>query len=151
MTPSTVYDAREGQKFNADHNLTVVECFTCKMVYAIPTSLYESAIAYPGAQPKGWKLCCPLGHTWWFTGRNVEQKLEDERRRAGRLAAERDQFAARERGQRAAKTRAQNKLKRTNARVAAGVCPCCNRTFQQLARHMASQHPEFPPAVEPDA
>jgi hypothetical protein len=21
-------------------------------------------------------------------------------------------------------------------------CPCCNRTFQQLARHMKAKHPE---------
>ncbi|HEX9950777.1 MAG TPA: hypothetical protein VGB53_03340 [Rubricoccaceae bacterium] len=26
---------------------------------------------------------------------------------------------------------------RTKKRIAAGVCPCCNRTFQDLARHMA--------------
>ena len=24
----------------------------------------------------------------------------------------------------------------------AGACPCCKRTFQQLARHMAAKHPE---------
>lgn len=24
-------------------------------------------------------------------------------------------------------------------------CPCCNRTFKQLAAHMASQHPTFTP------
>lgn len=28
-------------------------------------------------------------------------------------------------------------------RIKVGVCPCCNRTFQDLARHMASQHKDF--------
>ena len=30
-------------------------------------------------------------------------------------------------------------------RVKAGVCPCCNRTFKQLAAHMARMHPEYEP------
>jgi len=28
-------------------------------------------------------------------------------------------------------------------RIAAGVCPCCNRTFENLARHVARQHPKY--------
>jgi hypothetical protein len=140
---TTVYARSEGQKFAGDTSLTVVSCATCHMTYAIPTSLYKSAIKYPGSRPNGWRLTCPLGHEWWYTGESIDQKLERERARAGRLAAERDQALARERGQRAAKTRAQNQLKRTKERVAAGVCPCCNRTFQNLARHMAGQHPDY--------
>lgn len=27
-------------------------------------------------------------------------------------------------------------------RSAASACPCCKRTFRQLARHMAAKHPE---------
>ncbi len=34
------------------------------------------------------------------------------------------------------------KLKRKMNRVSKGVCPCCNRMFSNLARHMASKHPE---------
>jgi chemotaxis response regulator CheB len=43
-------------------------------------------------------------------------------------------------------TRAQ--LTKTKKRVANGVCPCCNRTFKQLARHMKAKHPEFVGAVD---
>lgn len=28
-------------------------------------------------------------------------------------------------------------------RASAGICPCCNRTVSQMARHMKSKHPEF--------
>ncbi|WP_165394478.1 helix-turn-helix domain-containing protein [Pseudoxanthomonas winnipegensis] len=28
-------------------------------------------------------------------------------------------------------------------RVMNGVCPCCNRTFENLRRHMHDKHPEF--------
>lgn len=34
---------------------------------------------------------------------------------------------------------------RIAGRAKAGVCPCCNRSFVELARHMASKHPEFTP------
>jgi hypothetical protein len=28
-------------------------------------------------------------------------------------------------------------------RAAAALCPCCNRSFVQLRRHLASQHPDY--------
>lgn len=34
-------------------------------------------------------------------------------------------------------------LTRIKKRVSCGVCPCCNRSFENLRRHMASQHPGF--------
>lgn len=40
------------------------------------------------------------------------------------------------RAEKAAKTRIKN-------RISKGVCPCCNRTFANLAQHMANQHPGF--------
>jgi hypothetical protein len=52
--------------------------------------------------------------------------------------------------EREAKEQAERRLSATRGvvtrirnRVANGVCPCCNRTFADLHRHMASQHPEF--------
>lgn len=33
-------------------------------------------------------------------------------------------------------------LRKLKIRVGRGVCPCCNRTFADLARHMSSKHPE---------
>ena len=32
---------------------------------------------------------------------------------------------------------------RIKKRVANGVCPCCNRTFKDLAAHMSTQHPDY--------
>jgi hypothetical protein len=32
---------------------------------------------------------------------------------------------------------------RIKNRIAAGVCPCCNRTFKNLARHMGNKHPDY--------
>lgn len=32
---------------------------------------------------------------------------------------------------------------RVTRRIKAGVCPCCTRTFQNLARHMHTKHPDM--------
>ena len=61
-------------------------------------------------------------------------KREQTRTRTARAEAKHQKNVAR--SQKAAKTRLKN-------RVASGVCPCCNRTFKQLAAHMSRQHPEF--------
>lgn len=157
--PSVIHHVREGRKFNTDTTLVVVECYSCKIKYAIPHSLNESALAYPGDQNQGWKLCCPLGHTWWYTGKNIEQdlaaerrlrreqeqQLQIERRRAGRLAAERDQAKAEARGQKSRGTRFKNERDKERKRVSAGMCPVpgCRRHLQNLERHIKSQHPDY--------
>lgn len=148
--PTTVYSKADGQKFTSDFGteLVTVACAACGIVYAIPGKLYRSAQMYKGDKPGGWDLCCPLGHTWHYCGPTDEEKLrerlERERSRAGRLASQLDQARAGERGQRAAKTRFKNERDRLKTRTAHGVCPCCNRTFKQLAQHMSAKHPEFP-------
>lgn len=45
------------------------------------------------------------------------------------------------RAQKAAKTRMKN-------RIANGVCPCCNRHFANVQRHIRTKHPEFTMAGE---
>ena len=67
-----------------------------------------------------------------------DRELQRERQRHDQTRADRDHIEAKRRGEKAAKTRIKN-------RIAAGVCPCCNRTFQNLAKHMAGQHPDFTP------
>ena len=89
---------------------------------------------------------CPNGHSLYFgNGENerLRKQAEDLKRQKERLEARnvhlRDQRDAAERSARAQKgvaTRVKN-------RVAAGVCPCCNRTVSQLANHMKTKHPEY--------
>lgn len=40
--------------------------------------------------------------------------------------------------------KAERAPKQAQTRIGAGICPCCNRTFSQLARHMQSKHPDVP-------
>lgn len=141
------HSTRDGQKFAMETTLVAVTCATCGILYAIPEGLNDAAHAWHGDRNNGWKLCCPIGHTWWYIG---ETEIETQRRRAREardtLARERaahDQTRSHLRGEKIAKSRFRNERDALKERAAAGVCPCCNRTFRQLARHMKSQHPGF--------
>ena len=80
-------------------------------------------------------------------GESEEDKLRHERDRLQQQLAQKDDAIAYQRQMRetaerqaAAKRGQVTKLKK---RAAAGVCPCCNRTFVELQRHMATKHPTF--------
>lgn len=130
--------------FEGTHNLGRVsqlgytfeahQCGTCGVVWALDIQYLEAR----REDHEGW--LCPNGHSFVFNGpsetERLRQQLERERTRSGRIAAERDQIEASRRAVKGVVT----KLKK---RISAGVCPCCNRTFKQLADHMATQHPDY--------
>jgi hypothetical protein len=147
--PGKVYAASQGDKFNAETTLVCVECPTCGILYAIPENLDASAHKYHGDTDRGWKLCCPLGHTWWYCGETEEQRLRrqlaSERGYAGRLAAQRDQLQATVHAERRAKSRIRNDRDRLKQFVGAGQCPVkgCRRHFKNVALHIERKHPDF--------
>jgi hypothetical protein len=55
------------------------------------------------------------------------------------IRSERELREAAERSAAAAK----GNVTKLRKRAAAGVCPCCNRTFLALQKHMAHKHPDF--------
>lgn len=118
--------------------LVVQECCSCGVRFAIPEGLNKRALQERGST--GTVFFCPLGHRQWYIG---ETDAEKEKRRRldaeARATAIRDQLEAEKRSHAATKG-AHTKTKR---RVARGVCPCCNRTFANVHRHMESQHPEY--------
>jgi hypothetical protein len=120
--------------------LVVVTCPVCGIGHAIPQDLNTQAKRHRTG------VHCPLGHTWIYT-KSVEQDLAEAKRDAEyykrRLSGEREDHGRTRRRLSAT----QGVVTRTKKRIAAGVCPCCKRTFQQLARHMAGQHPDY--AAEP--
>jgi len=78
-------------------------------------------------------------HRYWPGKSDLEKlrgKLATTRDMLDTAIMERNHNEHRRRGELAAKTRIKN-------RIANGVCPCCQRTFQNLGRHMKSQHPNY--------
>lgn len=82
----------------------------------------------------GWT--CPMGHSRRWLGDSPEQKLQ---KAEARETALRDQLEASIRDGEAQRV----ELARIRQRIANGVCPCCNRSFDNVRRHIASQHPDY--------
>jgi hypothetical protein len=140
-----IQDRRQmGDTFAGHTDLEVTVC-TCGVLFAAPQKLLDTR------RFDGQSFYCPNGHSLSFKGTRLEVARPRARARAARLAAARDQAEASARAQRGAATRARNQRDKDRQRVAAGVCPCCNRTFKQLARHMKSQHPEYGPLGQNDS
>lgn len=120
--------------FTYTGQLTVIECGGCHIDFAMPTKLY---LELRNTHATFW---CPRGHARSFTGTTTEQQLRRQLEAARAQAThEADQRIAAERSATAYKGHAT----RLRKRASAGVCPCCTRTFSNVARHMASQHPDF--------
>jgi hypothetical protein len=120
---------------NYTGTLTVVSC-TCGIVFAIPDELDRQA------HDHGKSITCPLGHSWHYT-ETTQVKLEREQKR---VIATQELLRAEERSHAATRgvvTRKKNEAKKLRERARAGVCPCCHRTFKQLAAHMANKHPDY--------
>lgn len=91
---------------------------------------------------------CPNGHAQHYIGKTEEERLREELERTKRGAEQNVRFLesrvaaekAAAHGARVSAGRAKAKLDRAMKRVGAGVCPCCNRTFKQLAAHMKTKH-----------
>jgi len=85
-------------------------------------------------------IYCPLGHTYIIAGKGEAARLREQLEAAQRARqATRDLLAHEQRSHAATR----GHLTRTKRRVGHGVCPCCGRTFQQLARHMKAKHPDY--------
>jgi hypothetical protein len=116
-------------------------CSTCGIVYYVPHNWQRRR------REDHETFYCPNGHTQYYPGKSGVEKLREE------LAAEQNRkIEALRRANEAeaslrraneAKTKLKNTLKRQKKRVANGVCPCCNRTFVALGRHMKTKHPEY--------
>jgi hypothetical protein len=119
--------------FNYSDRLITTSCCNCGITFGIPEDHNRVLVDTKRV------FYCPNGHGQSYTGATEAEKLkkELEREKQRREMAERE--AAME-AKRAKKSEAE--LGRVKTRVHNGVCPCCNRTFQNLARHMATKHPE---------
>lgn len=120
-----------------------IDCATCSFTFAVPETFVERR------RKDGRTFYRPAGgsnHPLSFGESEADKLRKQVEAKDRRIAAAegtithlRDQRDAADRSARAQKA-ANTRLRK---RVANGVCPCCNRTFADVARHMANQHPEF--------
>lgn len=115
--------------------LKMVRCTSCGIHWAMPEWFFAARL------DDNKTFYCPNGCPRYYPpGGSKEDKLKAEVERLKNQCVRHRKEADDHRRSAAAQRGVVTKLKK---RAAAGVCPCCNRTFQNLARHMKSQHPQF--------
>ena len=119
-----------------DRILVTITCCQCGVPFGMP----EYVVVTKRQDEQN--FYCPLGHQQHFS-RSYVSELDALRSRVKDLAASRDH----EHQQRLAAQAERDRVKRSAAlarrRHAAGVCPCCHRTFVAMARHIKTKHPEY--------
>jgi len=117
--------------------LKEIQCGTCGVWHAIPQIMFDSCYKDGGF----WH--CPNGHSRGYDEGSLLNQLEKEKKR--RKWAEKAEAGRREELRSAMKSLSAQKGVNTRLknRAKAGVCPCCNRTFKQLAAHMKNKHPAY--------
>ena len=122
---------------------TVLEsttCANCGVMFAMPKKMLAER------REDGASFYCPNGHSLVFKATEA-QRLRKQLESTQQQVQQAYGYATHERDQRQAAERSNAALRgvitKTKKRAAAGVCQCCNRTFQDVARHMANQHPNY--------
>ena len=117
--------------------LYVSDCPNCGVIFGI-TEDYEDRRR---ADAKG--FYCPNGHvmSWSESEADRQRKRADQAESRRKAAEDQARAAIREAEQR------RTELLKIQHRIANGVCPCCNRSFDNVRRHITSQHPEFDPGT----
>lgn len=120
--------------------LQTYECWVCGVPFGLGWQLEQNL------RRDGSTFFCPKGCRLAF-GESKESRLQQE---VTRKQAELDQaYAARDQARRDTarvereKAAVKGHLTRAKRRISKGVCPCCNRSFANVRRHMASQHPQY--------
>lgn len=118
---------------------TTESCCSCGVVFAMTDEFKQARLRDRD------RFYCPNGHSQSYIGKS-DRELAYEAKQAlrkaeTRLQAEVDQRKASNRELKAK----ERELRRLRQRAAGGACPCCNRTFVQLSRHIKNQHPGFKP------
>jgi len=121
--------------------LKVIQCGECGGIYALNKRYVDKK------WEDGGYWTCPYCKNGWGYGESEMDRLKKKLSKANndstflsnRLAREKashEQTQMSLRGHKAAKTRIIN-------RISKGVCPCCNRYFKDLHKHIENQHPNY--------
>lgn len=121
------------QQFVNNTWFEVQACGKCGIEWAMTVEFVNAR------RQDGKDFYCPNGDPRVYRVTELERvKKELERARQMREAA--DDRAAKAERETTTISKAHRKMR---VRVMNGVCPCCNRSFENLRRHMHTEHPDF--------
>lgn len=121
-------------------NFVLEHCCNCGAAFMVPESFQKHCKADSAKH-----FYCPNGHSQHYLQSEADRlkdkiaDVEAKHKRELEAATNRTLDAIIE------KQKAQfekEKLEKQMKRVRKGVCPCCNRSFANLKKHMTTKHPE---------
>lgn len=121
----------------AGEQFELMTCIDCGIRHAVPAARIRHARDYGG------EYWCPNGHRmgWYKDNTTVDKQRRELDRLKQQMAQKDDEIGM----WRATADDQRRRRERLEKRAKAGVCPCCNRTFANVARHMKSKHPDVVP------
>lgn len=125
--------------YNAIETLYFCNCASCGVKFGFPDDLDESL------RKTGNTFYCPNGHSNVYrktTADLLREQLAQKEQEKVSLQQRVNYWVSEHNNQYEEKVKVEKKLKRTEKRILNGVCPCCNRTFKDLAAHIKTKHPE---------
>lgn len=142
---TTIFN-KESQSLTELVSMETIVCYSCAILFAVPSDYKKNLRSNQN------NFYCPNGHVQHYC-KSTEAILKEKMDRLERQSAEEKKrledmiFFKNQRIQEGKKEiialKRKNTIKRKKLeRVKNGVCPCCNRTFQNLMAHMQTQHPE---------
>jgi hypothetical protein len=125
------------------------DCITCGVVFFVPAQFKAQR------RNDAKSFYCPSGHSMVYRegeADKLRKQLQAAEARAEQERKDKEWYKQRQADERAARETTERRLSAAKGqqtklrnRIKNGVCPCCTRTFSNLQRHMATQHPEFTP------
>jgi hypothetical protein len=126
--------------------LEVFECNGCHIMYGVPAGFLDDR------RRTGDVFYCPNGCQRVYRENEADRLRTELAKQAKQLEqAETVAREYREQARSAERRLTANRgvITRMKNRAANGVCPCCNRSFEDLRRHMTTKHPDFKNEEEP--
>lgn len=115
-------------------DFTMLECGGCGIPFFVPTKWKNNKVEQKGS------FSCPNGCGRQFCGETKEEKLKREMLQLKQLHEDHNQKLI---DKWLDEKKKANDLQKQLKRVHKGVCPCCNRSFQNLKKHIETKHPEL--------
>ena len=117
--------------------MTTEICCSCGIEFGMP-----DYYAKKRREDRGY-FYCPNGHSQHYMVSTADtlrrEKEESERKLQAQLnEANHAKLVAEKERDKAIKDK-----RKVERRIAHGVCPCCNRTFADIANHMLTEHKDF--------
>ena len=111
-------------------------CCNCGTTFAFTKGFYDQR------QQDGKGFYCPNGHNQYYTN-NQAKKLEDAQKALDRAESNAKYYREEAEAKARSLSATRGQITKIKNRIAKGVCPCCNRSFEDLHNHMETKHPNY--------